>query len=365
MNIELLELLNKIEENGYEAYLVGGYPRDLYLGINTCDYDITTSATPEELKKIFPDLDDKDSKYGRVTVKIKNIVAEITTYRIETAYEKHRQPIISYAKELSIDLKRRDFIINTLCIDKNGNFIDLLGARQDIDNKIIRAVGDAKRKIEEDALRILRAIRFATRLNFKLENSLREAILLYKQNIKELSYFRKQEELNRIFSSENIEYEIELLIDLEEELEISGFKEVNPHTSILGIWAQLNFSSKYEFSKSERKEIEKIKQLLNQDLLDSFTLYQYGPYYCGIVAEIKNIPKSQVIEAYQKLPIHHRDEVAFSTKELSLLVEKDMIEQIYADIEKKILSGELENFKIFIKRYILENYGGRKKENII
>ncbi len=361
MNTKLLNLLNKIAEAGYEAYLVGGYPRDLYLKKTTTDYDVTTNATPENLKKIFSVIDDKDSKFGKVTVRTEDITVEITTYRIETEYEEHRKPIVTFTQDLSVDLNRRDFIMNTLCIDKDGNFVDLLGARKDIDNRIIRVVGDAKKKIAEDALRILRAIRFATVLNFTLDEQLKEAISLYKKNLKELSYFRKQEELNKIFASPNIEYGIKLLKDLEEELEISGLSQLNPHTSLLGIWAQLKFTSKYEFSKIEKKEIEKIKQLLEKNILDPFTLYQYGHYYSGIVAEIKGFSKSDVIESYRRLPIHHRDEIALSSKELKLMVPKEKIGEIYEDLEKKILSGKLENLKIFIRRYILENYDGRKE----
>lgn len=360
MDTELLKLLNKIADAGYEAYLVGGYPRDLYLKRTTTDYDITTSATPEELKQIFLDIDDKDSKYGKVTVKIENRTVEITTYRIEGNYENHRKPIVTFTKDLLTDLNRRDFIMNTLCIDKNGNFVDLLDAKKDIDNKIIRVVGDTKKKIEEDSLRILRAIRLATILNFTLDEQLKEAISLYKKNLKELSYFRKKEELNQIFASPNIEYGIELLKELEEELEIFGISNLNPHTSALGIWAQLEFSSKYEFSKAEKKEIEKLKQLLEKDVLDPFTLYQYGHYYAGIAAEIKGISKSDIIESYRKLPIHHRDEIALSPKELQQIVSKEKLGEVYEDIEKRILSGELENLKIFIRRYILKNYDGRK-----
>lgn len=360
MNTTLLKLLNTIVNAGYEAYLVGGYPRDLYLRKDTKDYDVTTSATPDELKEIFSNLDDRDSKYGKVTVKVEDLVVEITTYRIESGYEDKRKPIITYTKELSTDLKRRDFIMNTLCIDKDGNFIDLLGARKDMDNKIIQAVGNAEQKIEEDALRILRAIRFATTLNFKLDPSLKEAISLHKANLRELSYFRKKEELERIFASDNVEYGINLLKDFEDELEIYGFQKLNPNTSLLGIWAQLDFSSKYEFSKSEKREIEKLKQVLEKNILDPLTLYQYGHYYCGMVAEIKGISKCEVIEAYQKLPIHHRDEIALSTKELKLLVTEKQLGEVYQDLEKKILLDELENVKIFLKRYVIENYSGRK-----
>ncbi len=360
MDITLIEVLNKITKAGYEAYVVGGYPRDFYLGRKTTDYDVTTNATPEDLKKIFPDLDDKYSEYGKVIVKMGETLIEVTTYRIELNYQNHRKPTITYATELSIDLKRRDFIINTLCMDKHGNFIDLLEARKDIDKKLIRVVGNAKEKIEQDSLRILRAIRFATTLNFKLDTELKEAISLYKKNLKELSFHRKREELNRIFESDNVEYGIELLKEIEVELDLSGLSKVNTRTSVLGIWAQLDFSSNYKFSKNEKREIEKLKQLLKQDILDPYILYQYGYYYCGLIAEIKGKAKGEIIEAYKKIPIHHRDEIALTPKELMRLVPREEIGNVYEDLEQQIVSGNLENVKVFIKKYVMKKYNGRK-----
>lgn len=356
----LKNILQKLKTAGYEAYAVGGYPRDYYLGLKTNDFDITTNARPEDVKRIFPHADDKDKKYGKVSMRQEDYTIEITTYRTENSYSKHRKPIqITYTNDLKTDLYRRDFIMNTLCMDADGKWVDLLGAMDDIRHKRIRTVGDANIKIEEDALRILRAIRFATTLDFELDDDLKAAIQLYKENLRQLSSFRKQEELKRIFESKNVEKGIHLLKEIEAQLDLSGLDTLNPHTSYLGIWAQLTYSN-YEFSKSEQKEIEKLRTLLHEDILEPHILYQYGHYYCSVVAEIKGISKKHIIDAYQALPIHHRDEIAISSKELEQLVPKQMIKTVYQDLELQILSGNLENLKVFIKKYIVKNYNGRK-----
>lgn len=358
------ETLIKIKRAGYEAYIIGGYPRDYYLGKNTEDYDITTNAKPEELKKIFPQADDSHSKYGVIILKEKDCILEITTYRKEENYQRHRFPeTIYYVDTLSEDLLRRDFIMNTLCMDENENFIDLLGARDNIDQKIIKVVGNVEQKIEEDAVRILRAIRFASTLNFRLDEELKDAIKKYKKNVKELSYFRKKEEIEKIFLSDYAEYGISLLEEfkLEEELEIDGFNQLNVHTSLLGIWAQLEYSSKYEFATKERKSIDIIRKLLEKNTLDPFLLYKYGYYYAFIVAEIKGEDKNKVLEFYQNLPIHHRSEIALTPKELEKIVPKEIINKVYEDLEMQILSENLENLKIFLKKYIVQKYDRRKK----
>lgn len=363
MNREVKEVLRKIKENGFEAYLIGGYPRDHYLGKTTNDYDITTSASTDELKSIFKETKDQKATFGNIMIDREDCSIEITTYRTEKNYVKHRYPKeIIFVKTLEEDLLRRDFIMNTLCMDEEEKYTDLLGAKKDIDEKIIRVVGDADQKIEEDALRILRAIRFATTLNFKLDLGLKKAIKKYKKNIRELSYSRKKKELDQIFSSENVEYGISLLqeFQLEEELEVFGFSNLNPKTNILGIWAQLNFSSKYEFSNSEKKEISILKILLESNILDPFILYTYGHYYCGIVAEIKGISKNEVLEVYKKLPIHHPNEVALTPKELQGLVSRETIKMVCEDLEKQILQGNLENYKVFLKKYVIQKYNGRK-----
>ena len=142
MNESALKVLKKLNSNGYKAYLVGGYPRDLYMGYDSVDYDICTSATPKQLKDIFGDSILPTTSYGSVTLLIHNKRFEITTFRKDIKYLNNRKPIeIEYISSLVEDLKRRDFTMNTMCIDSNGTLIDLLNGKEDINNKIIRTVG--------------------------------------------------------------------------------------------------------------------------------------------------------------------------------------------------------------------------------
>ena len=188
MKEKAIELLTKINNAGYTSYIVGGYPRDLYLKRITNDIDICTNATPKDLKEIFGDAMLPKVNYGSVTVIYKKVRFEITTFRKEYKYVQNRVPgKIKYIDNLLDDLKRRDFTINTLCIDSEGNLIDLLNAKNDLDSKVLKMVGDAKIKLKEDALRILRAVRFATVLNFQIDEELSNYIEKYAYLTKKLS----------------------------------------------------------------------------------------------------------------------------------------------------------------------------------
>ncbi len=193
-------ILTEIHELGYEAYIVGGYPRDLYCGKETGDIDICTSMLPDCIAEKFKVVE-SHKQYGSFVIEKNEMIFEITTYRSDF-YESNRYPKIDFVSTLQEDLQRRDFIINTLCIDKKGVFIDLLGAREDIDKKIIRTIGNADKKIKEDPLRIIRAIRFAIYLNFQLDSNLKKAIQDHKMLLKTLSISRVQKELKKIHDLE-------------------------------------------------------------------------------------------------------------------------------------------------------------------
>ena len=153
MNEVALGILKKINDNGYLAYLVGGYPRDLYMDRKSLDYDICTNATPKELKEIFGESILPAEQYGSVTLISQGMRFEITTFRKDIKYLNNRKPIeIEYIDNLLDDLKRRDFTMNTMCIDSEGIIIDLLNGKKDIDQKIIRTVGNADLKIYECCL---------------------------------------------------------------------------------------------------------------------------------------------------------------------------------------------------------------------
>ena len=200
-----LKLIKTIEEHGYTAYIVGGFVRDQLLNIPSNDIDICTSARPSDIRNIFPNSCLPNEAYGSVTVIIKNIRFEITTFRKEIRYLNNRKPIeFEYIDNLLDDLKRRDFLINTICMDKDGKIIDLLNGKSDLDKKEIHTVGDSIYKFSEDALRILRAVRFATNLNFRLSDEVKNAIRETKHYVRNLSYDRKREELNKIFPSKKV-----------------------------------------------------------------------------------------------------------------------------------------------------------------
>ena len=192
----MLEILKEIEKYGFKAYFVGGYPRDKYMGKESTDFDICTNAKPEQLEKNFA-CDMRYASYGNVRIIYKDHEYEITTFRKDFDYKNYRQPKIEFINNLELDLQRRDFTINTLCIDSSGNYVDLLNARKDIDNKIIKTVGDSDSKIAEDALRIIRALRFASDLNFKLDESLKISIKKYKNNVYLINRDKVNKEINK------------------------------------------------------------------------------------------------------------------------------------------------------------------------
>ena len=197
-----LEVLNIFCEHGYVAYIVGGYPRDSILEIKTSDIDICTDARPKEIMEIFASQAVSDVSYGSVKVIYKNSKFDVTTFRKDIKYVDNRRPIkIKYINNLKKDLLRRDFTINTICIDKDGNIIDLLNARSDINKRLIRTVGNPRYRIKEDSLRILRAIRFASILDFDIDDKTGYYLTKYGCLLNNLSKERKKEELNKIFSS--------------------------------------------------------------------------------------------------------------------------------------------------------------------
>ena len=357
-----LRLLEKISNYGYVAYMVGGYPRDLYLKRTYTDIDICTDATPMELHQIFSEVVTTNSEYGSVTIVFEKVKFEITTFRKEFKYKDHRRPEkIEYVDTLEEDIKRRDFTINTLCIDKDGKQIDLIGAKQDLDNKIIRTVGNPKQSLKEDALRILRAIRFAATLNFTIEPKLKTYIKKYGYLLKKISKDRKKDELDLIFSSPNKAYGIELLIDLKltEHLEIPNLKKAKITPSMIVTWAQLDALDKYNFNTIEKESIRKINEVKDKDLLDNHTLYNYGLYTCTMAAELNGVDKKLLNEKYAKIPIKSRLDIAITPMEICDLLNKkagSFLKTILSDLENQLLDGKLNNDKEELINYIIENY---------
>jgi len=217
MYIEALNILNKISSLGYEAYIVGGYPRDKYLGITSYDIDICTNAPFEILEKYF-NIIKENRQFKSIIIKT-NYEFEITNFR-KDYYENSRYPKVEMVKTLREDLNRRDFTINTLCIDKDGNYVDLLNSRKDLDNKIIKMIDNPDNRIKEDPLRILRALRFSLNLKFKLNQDLEKAILDNKDLIKKLSSTLIEKEVNKMLDKNKYEDVLEIFNKYKLEVEI-------------------------------------------------------------------------------------------------------------------------------------------------
>lgn len=196
-------VIGKIRDHGYEAFAVGGCVRDTLLSREPGDWDITTSAKPEEVKAIFGKTVDTGLQHGTVTV-IKNRNGyEVTTYRIDGEYHDGRHPdSVEFTSNLKEDLKRRDFTINSMAYSHETGIVDEFGGMEDLDRKIIRCVGLAHDRFTEDALRILRAIRFAAQLGFEIENETYQAIFDIAPNLKKVSKERIQVEMTKLLLSD-------------------------------------------------------------------------------------------------------------------------------------------------------------------
>lgn len=358
-----IRVLNIFKKYGYQAYIVGGYPRDKILGIKTNDIDICTDAKPREIMEIFDTDGVSDVGYGSVRVIYKGVIFDVTTFRRDIKYENNRKPIkIKYVTDLKKDLLRRDFTINTLCIDSDGNYIDLLDAKKDIDNKNITTVGNPRYRLKEDSLRILRAIRFAACLDFDIDSKTKMYIKKYGYLLKYLSNSRKKDELDKIFAAKDKEKGRDLIIELELDkyLELDNLKEIELCDDIIGIWSQLNTSIDYPFSKVEKDNISKIKEMLNEDI-DAYTIYKNGLYVSSVVGNIKKISYQKINTIYSNLPIKSRKDIVINGMEIANVLNKEpgnYLKEITNDIEKKIVYGTLENDKEVLKKYIINNYGG-------
>ena len=347
-------ILTKIESSGYEAYLIGGYVRDLLVGKTTYDIDITTNATPRELLEIFPSSNTKN--LGGIDFKIKEYHFEITTYREEIKY-KNRKPIeYNYVDNLLTDLNRRDFTINAICMNKKGEIIDLINGTEDLRNYKIRMIGSIETKIKEDPLRILRGIRIATHLNFTIESNLYKS---FKENIKEiltLSSTRIKEEIDKILLSDYVRKGLKLLEELgiTKILKIENYEDIVPIKSLEGMYAQIKIGYDLPFTKVEKDNIEKLKKILKEKEITKETIYQYGLYLCLIAADIKSINKKTINKMYKELPIHDKNEINIKAEELmqEFGICGKMISTTFEELEHLIINNKLKNKRSEIIKYL-------------
>ena len=197
-------IIDTLINNGSTAYAVGGCVRDMILGKKPEDWDITTSAKPHEVKGVFRRTVDTGIVHGTVTVLLDKEHFEVTTYRLDGVYEDNRHPReVSFTGDLSEDLRRRDFTINAMAYNHADGVIDLFGGTDDLQNCLIRCVGNANERFDEDALRLLRAVRFSAQLDFQIEEHTEKAIKLKAELLRNISAERIRTELTKLLVSDN------------------------------------------------------------------------------------------------------------------------------------------------------------------
>lgn len=348
MELSYKKILETIESNGFVAYIVGGYVRDFIMGIDSKDIDICTNATPKDLSKIFNNIKTY-LDYGAVKLQINDSIVDITTFRHEIDYKDGKPAEIEYINSLEEDLKRRDFTINTLCMDMNENIVDLMNSKIDIESKVIKTVKDANISLNEDPSRILRAIRFMCTLDFELDDSILNYIINNKEEIRKINVIKRKEELDKLFRKGHVskflsfikKYQLEDYIGVKS----NNFKETD---TVIGVWSQLDVSDKFVFTKQEKEQIKDIKELLNKSTIDEIDVYKKGVFICTVAGDILDISKNEVNLMYTNLPIKGIIDINILSEEICEVMNikpGKELGDIIKYIEEKILDGSIKNDK--------------------
>lgn len=346
MDKRVKKILETIESHGYKAYLIGGYVRDYLLGIKSLDIDICTNALPKDIYQIF---NVSKSNYGSVNLKIDNLNIDITTFRKDSLYVDRKPSKVEYIDDLKTDLLRRDFTINSIVMDKSGKVIDYLNGCNDLNNKVIRLIGNIDEKLKEDPLRILRTIRFATTLDFSIEENLLNKIKEYSYLVNTLSRYRIKKELDKILLSKNFLKGLQLLkiTKIKDILEME-YNNVVYTDDLLGMYAQIKISN-IPFTKLEKSNIIKITEVLDIGYIDNYVLYKYGLYICNIAVNILGKDKRIINKMYRKLPIKSRKDIKIDVKYLGKGKE---INENYLFLEKMILNKKVKNKESELLKYL-------------
>ena len=380
-----LKVIDQIENAGYEAVIVGGAVRDYLLNKKVNDVDIATSALPHEVKAIFSATVDVGIEHGTILVLMDHQPFEVTTYRTEGQYEDYRHPgEVRFVRSLEEDLKRRDFTINAMAISKEGNLIDLFDGKQDIQNQIIRAVGDPNVRFREDALRMLRAIRFSAQLGFSIETSTLQAIRIDSDLIQFIAKERIAAEISKIWKSEYVYQGLQALInsnlsqyvlgDFKDQLQ--QWEQFQTNVEEVG-WAYLSLLNRhdmvniFEFYRLSKKEKNFVREVLNcYDALErKWTAMDYFSYDLLVLETAYDFAKWQqkelsfskesIAERKRNLPLQSLNELAINGNDLMIWSNRKKGPWIKVALDGAIiavLNKIVENDKEMLKEWFLNDF---------
>ena len=368
-----INVLEKFNEAGYEAYFVGGCVRDYLLNDEFSDIDITTNALPEEVKQIFRKSIDTGIQHGTVTILVNGDSFEVTTFRTEDDYIDHRTPEkVEFVSDLKEDLDRRDFTINAMALDSNGKLYDYHCGERDLRNKVIKTVNNPNERFFEDALRMLRAFRFSSKLGFEIEENTLKAIKNNAELIKFVSIERIVNEFRKLLTGRGNKRSLELLLDsklnnyipfLDEISKIIDFSNYTFCQSLY-ILSKINDISfeKLKELKLSNKEIKQIKiyEKINEDfssnVLLEIILYNYDVNDVTFIASYSNYCDKEDIEKI-KLPIKSFNDIAITSMEIISIIDKPAgpwIKEIIKKLEEDIILYKIDNTKKDILDFLMK-----------
>ena len=391
--LEALPVMQQLVDAGYEAYFVGGSVRDMLLHKPISDVDIATSATPQEVKEIFPHTVDVGIEHGTVMVIYHKEGYEVTTFRTEEGYEDFRHPDkVTFVRSLEEDLKRRDFTINALAIGIDDQLIDFFDGIGDLERQCIRCVGDAKERFNEDALRMFRAVRFVGQLGFQVEEETKNAISLLKMNLSKVAVERMKVEFEKMIQSSYRKDALKLFVETglyqacplfdgkgEILLKLAEFpiKEM----SVLQAW--ILFVDELKLSDKEVTHLLKSWKSSNEQIRDVLVGYKtyrarkeedwnfFLAYDCPykVACEVEQLlivqdksSSTEGLEAtYHSLPIRSLNDIHLNGHDIIRILKLDkkgpIIGQVLKTVEKMILEQSISNDTEVLETYVLAHFG--------
>ncbi|MBC1337917.1 CCA tRNA nucleotidyltransferase [Listeria innocua] len=383
--LKALPVLQKLTTAGFEAYFVGGSVRDYLLNRSISDVDIATSAFPEEVKDIFQSTYDTGILHGTVTVRENKVCYEVTTFRTEGTYEDFRRPSeVTFIRSLEEDLLRRDFTMNAIAMDENFKLHDPFSGQLAIQNKEIKAVGKASERFHEDALRMMRAVRFLSQLDFQLEKETETALANQIALLQHTSVERITVEWIKMVKGQAVKRAIELLLKVEMETYLPGLKgeksaltefaswDWGKRTTETAIWLGLvvavkpsNITAFLKAWKLPNKTIQLVNKAYEDALNMKETwlteeLYHAQEAVFLLVNEINNIrgqrdKEDELKKAYELLPIHSKKDLAITGADLLKWTGENAgpwVKETLDKVECQVLMGKINNEKNQIKRWL-------------
>lgn len=383
---QALPVIDRLEEAGYEAYFVGGAVRDLFLNRPVHDVDIATSAVPSEVKRIFSNTVDVGIDHGTILVLHNSIGFEVTTFRTESEYSDHRRPDhVQFVRSLYEDLKRRDFTMNAMAMNKSGDWIDPFGGQEDIQQGIIRTVGHAAERFSEDALRMMRAARFISQLSFRLEDETKQAMNEHAPLLGHIAVERKLNELDKLFAGHDKSRALSVLIETGIYQFLPGLKEQKSALTQLSKWPLEHLTAEQVWTaaayvcaeqdpaslltnwrlpqkriKGISRSVRTLSRIVSEGVSD-WLLFQAGLESALDAAAVASVLPSikenmQNVESrFSSLPIKSRQDLAITGNDLINWADRPRgvwIKEVLEQTEQAVISGEIQNDRVEIERWL-------------